>query len=332
MKRKFLAVSLMMMLLVLGGCSSSQTSKVLEGVVETTILSQYSEVSGKITKLPIELGQQVKAGDVIAIIDDSNEQYALEQLKTTLAKKQAVLAELNSAYIHPEEIKQGQNNVILAQKAVERALILNDKSKKDYETTRSLYEGGGVAQSALDNAKYQLDLTALDIVTTQTQLDNANQKLALLNQGIDNKDKIASAQADIAQTESQIRQEKDKLAKYKITAISDGTIISKNYVLGDIVAPSYNLADIASEAEKVLVAYLPEDQLSNITYGQELVIKKGEKEYKGTVSFIDLEAQYTPKDMQTSANKNKDSVKIKVRLAEDTPLKPGEGAKLLVSK
>ena len=332
MKRKFLAVSLMMMLLALGGCSSSQTSKVLEGVVETTIISQYSEVSGKITKLPIELGQQVKAGDVIAIIDDSNEQYALEQLKTTLAKKQAVLAELNNAYIHPEEIKQGQNNVILAQKAVERALILNDKSKKDYETTRALYEGGGVAQSALDNAKYQLDLTALDIVTTQTQLDNANQKLALLNQGIDNKDKIASAQADIAQTESQIRQEKDKLAKYKITAISDGTIISKNYVLGDIVAPSYNLADIASEAEKVLVAYLPEDQLSNITYGQELVIKKGEKEYKGTVSFIDLEAQYTPKDMQTSANKNKNSVKIKVRLTEDTPLKPGEGAKLLVSK
>lgn len=321
-----------MMLLALGGCSSSQTSKVLEGVVETTILSQYSEVSGKITKLPIELGQQVKAGDVIAIIDDSNEQYALEQLKTTLAKKQAVLAELNSAYIHPEEIKQGQNNVILAQKAVERALILNDKSKKDYETTRALYEGGGVAQSALDNAKYQLDLTALDIVTTQTQLDNANQKLALLNQGIDNKDKIASAQADIAQTESQIRQEKDKLAKYKITAISDGTIISKNYVLGDIVAPSYNLADIASEAEKVLVAYLPEDQLSNITYGQELVIKKGEKEYKGTVSFIDLEAQYTPKDMQTSANKNKDSVKIKVRLAADTPLKPGERAELLVNK
>lgn len=321
---------LIMTILALSGCSSSQSSEVLEGVVETTILSQYSEVSGKITKLPIELGQQVKAGDVIAIIDDSNEQYALEQLKTTLAKKQAILAELNNAYIHSEDIKQGQNNVTLSQKAVERTQILNDKAKKDYETAQALYEGGGIAKSAMDNAKYQLDLTEIDVVTTQIQLDNANQKLALLNKGIDNKEKIASAQADIAQTESQIRQEEAKLAKYKITAISDGTIISKNYLLGDIVAPSYNLADIASDKEKYLVAYLPEDQLQSISYGQELVIKKGEKEYKGTVSYIDLEAQYTPKDMQTAANKNKDSMKIKLRLAEDIALKPGERAELIL--
>lgn len=332
MRKKVCAISLILFILVLSGCSLSQSKDVLEGLVETTILAQYSEVSGRIIKLPIELGQQVKAGDVIAVIDDSNEKYALEQLKTTLAKKQATLSELSSAYIHPEEIKQGQNNVTLAQKAIERAQLLNDKAKKDYETTRTLYEGGGIAQSALDNAKYQLDLTEIDIVTSQTQLDNAKQKLALLNQGIDNKEKIAAAQADIAQTESQIRQEEEKLAKFKITAISDGTVISKNYLIGDIVAPSYNLADIALDVEKYLVAYLPEDRLEDISYGKELVVKKGEKEYKGTVSYIDLEAQYTPKDMQTAANKNKDSMKIKVKLAKDTPLKPGESAELVIKK
>lgn len=335
MKRRLLETSLilqiLLMILALGGCSSN-SNKVLEGVVETTILSQYSEVSGKIMKLPIELGQQIKAGDVIAIIDDSNEQYALEQLKATLAKKQAALAELNSAYIHPEEIKQGQNNVTLSQKAVERTQMLNDKAKKDYETTQALYEGGSIAKTTLDNAKYQLDLTEIDVATAKTQLDNANQRLALLNKGIDNKAKIASAQADIALTESQIRQEEAKLAKYTIAAISEGTIISKNYLLGDIVSPSYNLADIASNTEKYLMAYLPEEELHRISYGQELVIRSGKEEYKGTVSFIDVEAQYTPKDMQTAANKNKSSIKIKVRLAQDIPLKLGEKAELLVDK
>lgn len=332
MRRKVCAISLILFILVLSGCSLSKSKDVLEGLVETKILAQYSEVPGKIIKLPIELGQEVKSGDVIAVIDDSNEKYALEQLKTTLVKKQATLAELNSAYIHPEEIKQGQNNVTIAQKAVERAQLLNDKAKKDYEMTQTLYEGGGISQSALDNAEYQLDLTEIDIVTMQAQLDNARQKLAMLNQGIDNKEKIAAAQADIAQTESQIRQEEEKLAKFKVTALSDGTVISKNYLIGDIVAPSYNLADIALDNEKYLVAYLPEDRLQDISYGKELVVKKGEKEYRGTVSFIDLEAQYTPKDMQTSANKNKDSMKIKVKLAADTPLKPGERAELILEK
>jgi len=69
-----------------------------------------------------------------------------------------------------------------------------------------------------------------------------------------------------------------------------------------------------------------------IDYGQKVVIKRGEEEYRGTVSFIDMKAQYTPKDMQTAANKNKDSVKIKIRLPEDIPLKVGEKAELYIDK
>lgn len=256
MKHVLKISGLLFLILTLAGCAPFQQSSnlVLKGVVETQILSHYSEVSGKILKLPIELGQQVKAGDVLAEMDDSNDQYALEQLKSTLVKKQAALAELKAE---------------------------------------------------------------IDLATAQTQLNNA---------------KIASAQADIDLTESQIRQEKDKLTKYKITALGDGTIISSNFGVGALVSPGSNLADIAVETEKYLVAYLPEEYLPKIDYGQELVIKNGKEEYKGTVSFIDLEAQYTPKDMQTSANKNKDSVKIKVKLANDFPLKVGASAELIVDK
>jgi HlyD family secretion protein len=61
-----------------------------------------------------------------------------------------------------------------------------------------------------------------------------------------------------------------------------------------------------------------------------VVIRNGEKEFEGTISFIDVKAQYTPKDMQTSANKNKTSMKIKVNLTPDTPLKVGEKVELLI--
>jgi HlyD family secretion protein len=332
MKHVFKISSLFFIVLILAGCNPlrQSSSLVLKGVVETQILSHYSEVSGKILKLPIELGQQVKAGDVIAEIDDSNEQYALEQLKAGLAKKQAVLADLQST-TDPAEIKQGENNVTLAQKAIERAQLASDRAKKDHETAQTLFSKGAIAQASLDDAKYKADLAELDLITAQTQLDSASQKLVLLKKGVD-QEKIASAQADIDLTESQIRQEEEKLAKYKLTALGDGTIISSNFGLGALVSPGSNLADIAVETEKYLVAYLPEEYLSKIDYGQQLVIRSGSEEYKGTVSFIDLEAQYTPKDMQTSANKDKDSVKIKVKLANDSPLKVGESAELLIEK
>lgn len=323
-------LTLMLTLIFISGCSTSASQLVLKGTVETRILSHYSQVAGKITKSPIELGQVVKAGDVIAEIDDSNDQYALEQLKTVLLKKQAALDDLKAG-ADPAEIKQGQDNVILGQKGVDRAQIAYDRSAKDYTTAQALFDQGVMTKANLDDAKYKADLAEIDLSSAQAQLDSANQKLTLLKKGPD-QEKIAMAQADIAQSESQIRQTQTNLAKYKITAVSDGTVISKNYLLGALVAPGYNLADIALENEKYLVAYLPVDELPKISYGQELIIKKGKKEFKGTVNFIDVIDQYTPKDMQTSANKNKSSVKIKVKLAKDAPLKVGESADLLVTK
>ncbi|HZK87448.1 MAG TPA: biotin/lipoyl-binding protein, partial [Syntrophomonas sp.] len=91
MRKIFLAVNLLLMGLLVSGCSSSQSNMVLNGVVETSIYSHYSEVPGKIIELPVELGQEVKAGDLIAVLDNSDAKYSLEQLETTLTKKQAAL-------------------------------------------------------------------------------------------------------------------------------------------------------------------------------------------------------------------------------------------------
>lgn len=330
MKKRSLLLLFIALLLTMGGCSyfSSSSNLVLEGVVETSVVSQYCEVGGKIVQLPIELGQTVKAGDLIAVIDDSSAKYNLEQLQAGLAKKQAGLDDLYSGST-AAEIKQGRDNIDLAQGAGNSAQIAFDSINTDYGRIQILYEGGAVSQSAWEDAKNKLDQAAISLSSAQTQVDAAQQKLNVLVQG-PGAAKVAAAEADIALSESQIRQAQDNLAKYRIAALSDGIIISKNYLLGNIVTAGFDLADIASNTEQYLVAYLPEDNLPKISYGQELTIRRGQQEYQGVVSFIDAQAQYTPKDLQTAANKNKSSVKIKIRLAPDNPLKTGEKAQLLI--
>ncbi|NLC76374.1 MAG: HlyD family efflux transporter periplasmic adaptor subunit [Clostridia bacterium] len=308
-----------------GGCSSGEP--VFEGVVETSIYGHYTEVGGKIIELPVEPGQEVKAGDVIAVLDDTNERYALEQLEKTLAKKQALLAELTLG-VDPEELKQGRNNLSLAEVAYENALLTRDKIKRDYEDALALWEAGVLVQAELDQLKYQADLAEAAVETAAMQLDNAKQQLALLQKGLP-KEKIAGAQADVELTEVQIRQSKNNLAKYTITALCDGTVISKNYLPGSIVSPGSNLVDIASATEKHLVVYVPREYLSQLSHGQEAVLLSGETEYRGTVSFIDVKAQYTPKELQTQANRNKESMKVKVGLSPEFPIKIGERAKVV---
>lgn len=56
-----------------------------------------------------------------------------------------------------------------------------------------------------------------------------------VNRNLGKKHVLKEAEIDL--TESQIRQEKDKLTKYKITALGDGTIISSNFGVGALVSP-----------------------------------------------------------------------------------------------
>lgn len=331
MKRLCGLLLALLVMAVPAGCSWPQNKDlVLTGVVETSIYSNFSEVAGKITRSPIEFGQEVVRGDVIAVIDDSDQRYALEQLQATLTKKKATLAELRKG-TEAEQIEQGRNNVALAEQAVAAAMIAVQRAQDAYERAQGLFEAGGIAQADFDEARYQLEVAQIDQTSKQLQLDNARQQLALLLEGV-SQEKIDAAKADVEQSESQIRQAQEDLAKFTIVAVNDGIIISKNYRLGDIVAPGYNLAEVASNTEKVLVAYLPEDNLAAINYGQEVTIRRGAEQSTGIISFIDAKAQYTPKEMQTTANKNKDSVKIKVRLPADTPLKVGEKAELLIAR
>lgn len=324
--KKIIVILSTVFLLSLAGCTSDNL--VLKGTVETAIHSHYAEVNGKIIQSPLQLGQVVQAGEIIATIDDTNEKYNLEQLKATLAKKQAVLAELVKG-ADSAEIKQGQNNVVLAEQSIYTAQLELEQVLKNYTDTKALFENGAVSANELNDAEYKKKLAEEALTAAQTKLDNSQQNLALIIKGA-GQEKIAQAQADAALTTSQIQQAEDNLKKYTVRALVSGTVISKNYILGDMAAPGYNLADVAGNTEKYLLAHMPEDYINTVDCGQELEVRKDGQIYTGILTYIDVKAQYTPKDMQTSANKNKESFKIKVSLPADVPMKPGETAEILI--
>lgn len=289
------------------------------GEVEATILSYTSEVSGKILEMPVELGQQVKDGDVLVVIDSTIQDYALEQLEITLAKKNVAYAEVQVGQ-SSSNTSQAENSIAIATANYNSANSAYIKASSDYKNTLSLYNEGAISKDALDLAKLKSDSASNAVAVAKAQLDSAASQSS-----------TESLRLDIDQIESQIRQAKELLEKYVIKANSAGVIMSKSYVLGDLVSPGYNLIDIASDDEKYFVFYLPKEKIHSIEYNEELTIfTDKDKKLTGIVKFIDVKSEYTPKDMQSPANKNKDSVKIKVLLPKDTLLKPGEEANIII--
>lgn len=290
-----------------------RSAQTYTGVVEATILSNTSEVSGKILEMPVELGQHVSKGALIARIDSTNQKYAYDQLKLTLEKKKLSLSELQVG----AGDTQAENSVSIAQANYSSAASNSRKAATDYRNAQSLYNQGAISKDTLDLAKVKADSAANALTAAKAQLDNAKSSSS-----------SNAMQLDIQQTESQLQEMKDTLDKFSIYAVSDGVIMSKSYVPGDMVAPGYNLSDIAADGEKYFVFYLPIDYVNSIDYDQTYKVKADGKEYDGVVKYIDVESEFTPKDMQTAANKNKESVKVKLLLPKDCPLKPGQEAEL----
>lgn len=306
-----------LLILIIAGVSAylyyGKSSQNYIGVVEATILSHTSEVSGKILEMPIEVGQHVLKGDVIAKIDSTAQNYAYEQLQLTLERKKIALSDLEVG----AGDSQKENSISAAQANYNSAVSSSQKAALDYQNAQALFNQGAMSKDALELAKVKADAAANAVTSAKAQLDTARSGSP-----------ASSQQLDIAQTESQLKEMKENLDKFTILAVSDGVIMSKSYVTGDMVAPGYNLADIAADGQKYFVFYLPIEDLNSVDYDQTYTVKSGKDSYKAVVKYIDVESEYTPKDMQTAANKNRESIKVKLLLPENCPLKPGQEAEL----
>jgi len=285
------------------------------GIAEAIIVTNPAEVSGKIVESRIMLGQEVSAGDVIAVVDSRDFEYALVQLELNLEKARILYYDAQTG-----QGNRAQSGIAAAQAAHNGAAVAATQANQDYLKAIELYQGGAISESALEAAKLLADTANSARDAARAQLDLARNNSA---------DSISeSSSIDIMLLESRIAQQRDMIKKCTIIANIDGTIISKNYGMGDFVAPGYNIADIASSNERYLVIYYPKDSLADIQYGAEIPFIYNGSEYTGIVRFIDVKPQYTPQDFQTAANKNKESVKIKLLIPENCPIKPGETAKL----
>jgi HlyD family secretion protein len=107
--------------------------------------------------------------------------------------------------------------------------------------------------------------------------------------------------------------------------------------VGEVVNPGTSILTMADIENVWLKAYIPETDLSKVKWGQEVIVTtdlKPKKEYKGRISFISSQAEFTPKQIQTEKERVTLVYRIKVDISnKDHELKPGmpADAKILLS-
>ena len=209
-----------------------------DAYVETTTVQVSPKIAGHITKVYVKDNQAIKAGMVVAEIDDTDYRVKLEKAE---ANYQKVLLNQKNAQAN---FKAMQTNISVA--------------KKDLDRYTALYESGAVSKQTLDAAQAKYD-------SAQANLTQAEE--ALLSQ---NDNKVADA--DLRAVKAELDQAKLNMQYTKVIAPQDGTVSSRRVETGMYVQPGSPLFVIVPNNVWV-VANFKENQLRHMRAGQPVDIK-----------------------------------------------------------
>ena len=284
---------------------------IASGNVEVTEVDIGFKMAGRITGLLAEEGQRVNKGDTIAILDSAELESQVVQNSAFLSETRTRLEELKAGS-RPQELKQAKANLRSAEAEL-------DKAKKDYDRADILFKEDIISTQQMDAAK-----KGYDVALSQHQ--NAIEALSLVKEG-PRKEEIRAAENRVRQAEAALKTADERLKDTVIYAPIAGVILRKNSEVGETVAPGipvYTIGDLENPWIKV---YVKEDKLGLVKLGQAAEIKVDSfpaKVYKGTVTYISSEAEFTPKNVQTQEERVKLVFGVKVSVKNiNNELKPG---------
>ena len=150
--------------------------------------------------------------------------------------------------------------------------------------------GSGAALSAAEAGSREVEKMKLDLRALHSQLDQARAALAVAE---------------------------DDLRKSTLYAPFDAFVTVKDTEEKEFVQPGTPVVTLADLDEVWVKTYVPETQLGRVRLGQEADVLSDTfpgKVYRGKVTFISPEAEFTPKNVQTKEERVKLVYRIKVTL------------------
>jgi membrane fusion protein (multidrug efflux system) len=281
------------------------------------------KVSGYIAQVLVEDNQHVKAGQVLARIDDRDLQTALHEANASLAAATALVANL-AAQLSAQDyvIREAQADLQVAQTAAalaqrndgrrrEMAKVgFGSDEQSDEATTDFRRKTAGVAraQAAVARARQQVD-----VLQTQRQLAEAQRLRAVANRN----------QAEL------------NVSYATISAAIDGTVGARTLRVGQFVQAGTQLMEIVPLRDIYVVANFKETQLTRMHPGQEVHLSVDAFPGESLTGHVDslapasgLEFALLPPDNATgNFTKVVQRVPVRIRVKQSLgaakPLRPG---------
>ena len=290
----------------------------LSGNVEAHESLVSFKIPGRIVELPIEEGQAVSCGQLLARLDDDDyrQQVAVDAAAVDMRHSQLRLGLAGS---RAQDIESARQAVVDTQADL-------DQKKRDLARYQALFEKDEITGQVRDQA-------ATNVTRAQAARDRAEQGLGELLEGTRNEE-LAIERAAEQQARQAERMSRVRLEYVRLIAPFDGIVLVREAELGEVVAPGAPVVTLADLAHVWIRAYVAEGDLGRVHWGQAATVHTDTypgKTYRGRVAFISSEAEFTPKTVQTAEERV--TLVYRIKIDVDNPgleLKPGMPADALI--
>jgi membrane fusion protein (multidrug efflux system) len=312
--KKGIAIVVVLVLIVIAGFfywRSTFTVDTDDAQVDGNLYQVSSRVAGQVTKVYVQEEQTVHQGDLIAEIDPTDYQVALDQAQANLASAQAqfeqasvnvpitstnvrtTLATSGSDVLGTEaQVQQSEAQAQAAQAQVAQAKAMAQKAQIDVDRYTPLVAKDVISKQQYDQAvatatadQAALDAAERQAVAAQNQVQLVQQRLAQSKsqEAQSQKNgpeqvKVQQAMADaesaaVKQAQARVDQAKLNLAYCRITAPATGIVSKKSVVAGANLSVGQSLMTIVPLEDLWVTANFKETQLAQMKPGQKVEIE-----------------------------------------------------------
>lgn len=231
-----------------------------DAFVAARSFSVASKVGGYVTDIPVTDNQHVKAGDVLARIDERDYRIALDQATAQVAVSKANIDNVEAQIVsQQEQIKQ-------AEAQLEQAQAQLQFSQEEFARAQDLVEkGAGTVQ--------RQQQTRSDLQAQQANNERAKTAVTAAQVGIKTlQAQLEGARAQLAQSQAQLDQAKLNLQYTKVVAAQSGRVVKLSGAKGAFVNAGQSMMMFVPD-EVWVVANYKETQLTDMRPGQPVDVR-----------------------------------------------------------
>ena len=278
------------------------------GRIEAVEVDVSTTTGGRIESINADEGDYVHAGQVLAVMDT----------RALVAQKQEVEASLSRARADIEtakhQITQRESELSAAQATVAQQEATLGAARKRLARTESLVKSKMIPQQTLDDDRAQFLTAQAALSAAQAQVSAARAAIATA------KSLEISAETSVQAVQASIERIQSVIDDSSLKAPCNGRIQYRVAQPGEVLPPGGRVLNIVDTSDVFMTFFLPTTEAGRVALGaQARLVLDAAPEYvfPATISYVASVSQFTPKTVETAAERVKLMFRVKAKISPE---------------